>query len=272
MGIRVKRRRRRRRAIGPLFRVQLCGGVRVRVWTDGRGGRVPEARARRALVVRLVRPVGMRRGLGERVVGEPLRVPLDVPRRSVPSRRSARGPRGALVLVVVSEIPGEPVMPDAEARPRELRAANRRRRRAHRLLGAPAIGALLRDHLRRSLRDGVRDVRHQTAAEGEGAGVGAAAAAAAAARSNLLAAAAPLPPGGRRHPDRHPASSLGDLIRLPSLAVPLLAFAVPAPRGVLVPRARSLDVRRVPGAAASLSMRDGGAGDARVAREHGRRM
>ena len=67
-----------------------------------------------ALVARLVVcPLGVLPvGVGKRVVGEPLRVPLDVPRRSVPPGRPRypRGRRGSPVrLVVVPEIPGEPV-------------------------------------------------------------------------------------------------------------------------------------------------------------------
>ena len=263
----MKRRRRRRRARRTaVSRTAVRRRARPRLDRRGRGAcqrPVPG----RALVVRLVRPVGMRRGLGERVVGEPLRVPLDVPRRSVPSRRSARGPRGALVLVVVSEIPGEPVMPDTEARPRELRAANRRRRRAHRLLGAPAIGALLRDHLRRSLRNGVRDVRHQTAGPGQRAGVGA---------GSIDAPPAPpdrtcSPPRLRFRPgDAAPSpsticlsASLRSRSRFSrSRSLRPAACLFPAPDPALAASRRS---------SAFFAKHGRGAGDARVAREHGRR-
>jgi len=175
---------------------------------------------------------------------------------------------------VVAEIPGETVADGRGARDNRVSS-----RRAHRGVGAPAIGALLRDLRRHSLRDSLLDVGKAAAGVVPGWVM----------ENNLLAAAAsllgggtgaarlmnsfrrPLAPFGRIFPHDADAGADAvddtgdDLIRLALLAIALLALAVAPSRRVPIPGAAAGD--RVPRASPFVPLLRGGAAAARVALE-----
>jgi len=240
-----------------------------------RGGALPLLRAGREHLSSplLLLLLLLRKG----VVGH-LRVPLDVLRCSVGYITLVL----MLVLVlmhlvlepVVAEIPGETVADGRGARDNRVS-----RRRAHRGIRSPAIGALLRDLRRHSLRDSLLDVGKAAAGVVPGWVM----------ENNLLAAAAsllgggtgaarlmnsfrrPLAPFGRIFPhgagaDADAVDDTGDdLICLALLAIALLALAVAPSRRVPIPGAAAGD--RVPRASPFVPLLRGGAAAARVALE-----
>jgi hypothetical protein len=175
---------------------------------------------------------------------------------------------------VVAEIPGESVADGRGAGDNRVSS-----RRAHRGIRAAAIGALLRDLRRHSLRDSLLDV-------GKAGGM----VPGWVMENNLLAAAASLLGGGTgaarlMNPFRRPLAPFGrilpgpdadadadavddtgdDLIRLALLAIALLALAVAPSRRVPIPGAAAGD--RVPRASPFVPLLRGGAAAARVALE-----